>query len=81
MVIADWGCANVGKDWAEEEEDVKKKFDGGTPVYAGPNTFNGLISSKDLFSFGRLAMELMLDKQGKESKFCFVFLLTYFESL
>merc|ERR1712048_866606 len=33
---------------------------GGTPVYAGPWTFSDF--HKDLFSFGRLAMELFMNK-------------------
>ena len=36
---------------------------GGTPVYAGPNTYG--IKNKDLFSFGRLALELFLEQTGK----------------
>ena len=58
MVVADWGSAEVGPGGA---------FFGGTPVYAGPKTFNQ--TNKDLFSFGRLAMELCMDKSGIESKF------------
>ena len=58
MVVADWGSACVGTDGGD--------FFGGTPVYAGPRTFGGL--DKDLFSFGRLAMELFMDKSGTESK-------------
>ena len=56
MVVADWGSANLGGG----------RFFGGTPVYAGPATF--LDVSKDLFSFGRMAMELFIDKSGTESK-------------
>ena len=58
MVVADWGSAGVGYGFG--------KFYGGTPVYAGPLTFN--YHDKDLFSFGRLAMELMMDKSGTETK-------------
>ena len=65
MVVADWGSA-----WVTEDGGTHM---GGTPVYAGPNTYNQY--NKDLFSFGRLAMELMMDKSGTESKyktyFCF----------
>ena len=57
MVIADWGSADTG---------TGGKFFGGTPVYAGPGTFNEW--SKDLFSFGRIAMELLMEKSGTESK-------------
>ena len=59
MVVGDWGSAYVGRDG--------ESFLGGTPVYAGPNTFT--FSNKDLFSFGRLAMKLMLNKSGTESPF------------
>ena len=59
MVVGDWGSARVGPDGGV--------FYGGTPVYAGPWTFN--FRNKDIFSFGRLAMELMLDKSGTESTF------------
>ena len=57
MVVADWGSAKI--------EDGGQFF-GGTPVYAGPQTFNKY--DKDLFSFGRMAMELFMDKSGTESK-------------
>ena len=66
MVVGDWGSAHVGYGGG--------LFYGGTPVYAGPLTFTE--GTKDLFSFGRLAMELMLDKSGTEftfSTFCFCF--------
>ena len=53
MVVADWGSAWVGN---------LGRFYGGTPVYAGPWTFKE--TDKDLFSFGRLAMELFMDKSG-----------------
>ena len=58
LVVADWGSARVGLAGGE--------FFGGTPVYAGPGTFG--FRSKDLFSFGRLAMELLMDKAGIETK-------------
>ena len=58
MVVADWGSAHI--------EDGGQ-FYGGTPVYAGPATF-GPFSYKDLFSFGRMAMELFMDKSGTELK-------------
>ena len=61
MVVADWGSAFVG--------DGGGKFLGGTPVYAGPRTF--IAFKKDLFSLGRIAMELLLDKKGTESKLNF----------
>ena len=58
MVVADWGSAWVGSYGA--------RFFGGTPVYAGPKTFNEY--DKDLFSFGRIAMELFMEKPGIESQ-------------
>ena len=58
MVVADWGSAKIGYEGVE--------FFGGTPVYAGPQTFDQ--ADKDLFSFGRIAMELFMDKKGTESK-------------
>ena len=48
--LADWGTANY-------------YHPGGTPMYAGPKTFRG--DGRDLFSFGRLALELFLEPQGK----------------
>ena len=57
MVVADWGSAMV---------DGFGSFFGGTPVYAGPQTFSGY--NKDLFSFGRIAMELFVNKSGTEQK-------------
>ena len=56
-VLADWGTAQV---W------TRNHFFGGTPVYAGPHTFEP--HNKDLFSFGRLALELFLSTQGLKSK-------------
>ena len=56
MVVADWGSSTLGGG----------KFFGGTPVYAGPRTFD--MHDKDLFSFGRMAMELFMNKPGTESK-------------
>ena len=58
MVVTDWGSALVGNKGGG--------FFGGTPVYAGPNTFESFV--KDFFSFGRLAMELFMDKSGTELK-------------
>ena len=61
MVVADWGSATVGSFGL---------FLGGTPVYAGPQTFTEFYQHghKDLFPFGRLAMELFMDKSGTETK-------------
>ena len=52
-VLSDWGagCADM------------IMFNGGTPGYAGPNSFRGTYE-KDLFSFGRLAVELFLKSEG-----------------
>ena len=58
MVVADWGSARVLNGGGN--------FFGGTPVYAGPQTFDQ--ADKDLFSFGRIAMELFMDNKGTESK-------------
>ena len=48
--LADWGTAG-------------DKHPGGTPMYAGPRSYEG--EAKDLFSFGRLVLELFLLPQGK----------------
>ena len=55
-VLADWGTAGVSSGM----------FYGGTPVYAGPRSFESY--GKDLFSFGRLALELFIDEQGQSQK-------------
>jgi len=62
MVVADWGSAAVAKEAGS--------FCGGTPIYAGPEVLktNGYGIYKDLFSFGRIAMELLVDKKGTETK-------------
>ena len=36
---------------------------GGTPMYAGPRTYE--LYGRDLFSTARLALELFLESQGK----------------
>ena len=48
-VLADWGTANY-------------RHAGGTPMYAGPRTYE--FGYKDFFSFGRLALELFLEPRG-----------------
>ena len=68
MVVSDWGSASFELDVSGGE------FFGGTPVYAGPSTFKHKLTEKDLFSFGRMAMELMLEKSGTESFLSFIFL-------
>ena len=57
-VLADWGAGAIGF--------ASKSFLGGTPVYAGPRAFEG--NMKDIFSFGRLALELFYDEQGTSQK-------------
>ena len=47
-ILADWGTAG-------------NKHFGGTPMYAGPNTYTK--DNKDIFSFGRLALEFF--EKGK----------------
>ena len=47
--LADWGTADAYK--------------GGTPMYAGPRTYEKY--HKDLFSTARLALELFLPREGK----------------
>ena len=56
-VLGDWGTANI----------TSVSFFGGTPVYAGPRSFEDRL--KDLFSFGRLALELFLEQQGKSQRY------------
>ena len=52
MAISDWGTAGV-----------EKKHFGGTPMYASKLAFRG-HQSKDLFAFGRIAMELFFPDSG-----------------
>ena len=54
--LADWGTSNFHL--------------GGTPMYAGPRTFDGF--NRDLFSFARLASELFLEHEGKFTKLLFL---------
>ena len=54
-VLADWGTAKTGRGG-------EGSFFGGTPVYAGPRSFETF--DKDLFSIGQLALELFLSQQG-----------------
>ena len=70
IVVGDWGTAKIGY--------IGGQFCGGTPVYAGPSTFQS--GTKDIFSFGRLAMELMLDKPGIESTFSSLIFFAIFET-
>ena len=46
--VADWGTAGEGEDHY-----------GGTPMYASRDAFAG-SKEKDLFAFGRIAMELFI---------------------
>ena len=55
--LADWGTANTNGEG---------RFFGGTPVYAGPRSFEHQF--KDLFSFGRLALELYSNQPGLSHK-------------
>ena len=52
MAIGDWGTAGYDE-----------KHFGGTPMYAARVTFQ-FDNNKDLFAFGRLAMEFFLDESG-----------------
>ena len=52
--LADWGTAG--------------NYKGGTPMYAGPRTYENI--SKDLFSCGQLALELFLAREGKMTALC-----------
>ena len=54
-VLGDWGTSYTGF--------VGERCFGGTPGYAGPRTFE--THFKDLFSFGRLALELFLDQEAR----------------
>ena len=49
-------------DWGSSGDHL-----GGTPMYAGPRTYED--TSKDLFSCGRLALELFLQPKGKVNFF------------
>ena len=53
MAIGDWGTAGL-----------RKEHFGGTPMYASSQSFQQ-SRMKDLFAFGRIAMELYLDESGK----------------
>ena len=52
MVVTDWGTAGL------EEEHM-----GGTPMYASRAAFQQ-DRNKDLFAYGRIALELFLDDAG-----------------
>ena len=55
MVIGDWGTSG----------DQEGHF-GGTPMYASCQTFQ-MSAMKDVFAFGRIAMELFLADSGNEN--------------
>ena len=57
MAIGDWGTAGI----------TEQHF-GGTPMYASSQAFQA-SKIKDLFAFGRIAMELYLDESGKSVAF------------
>ena len=52
MAVSDWGTAG----------DYDKHY-GGTPMYASRGAFQ-LDLNKDLFAYGRIALELFLDESG-----------------
>ena len=55
IAISDWGTAGS-----------REKHYGGTPMYASSTAFQE-SQMKDLFAFGRIAMELYLDDSGNET--------------
>ena len=55
MAIGDWGSAGVSK-----------QHFGGTSMYASSQAFQQ-SNMKDLFAFGRIAMELYLNDSGNET--------------
>ena len=58
--VTDFGCFLA--DWETATDNYGKTFYGGTPFYAAPFRFETF--DKDLFSFGRLALELFFSEQG-----------------
>ena len=52
MVVSDWGTSGTDE-----------KHMGGTPMYAARGAFM-VDGNKDLFAYGRIAMELFLDESG-----------------
>ena len=52
MVVSDWGTSGF-----------EEKHMGGTPMYASRVAFRHDYN-KDLFAFGRIALELYLDESG-----------------
>ena len=63
MVVCDWGTAWFSGLTARINSKVTE-FLGGTPGYAGPGTFDEM-GPRDLFSFGRIALDIAMDKAGK----------------
>jgi L,D-peptidoglycan transpeptidase YkuD (ErfK/YbiS/YcfS/YnhG family) len=57
MAIGDWGTSGN-----------RDEHFGGTPMYASSRAFQ-VSQMKDLFAFGRIAMELYLDESGKSVAF------------
>ena len=55
IAVSDWGTAGS-----------REKHYGGTPMYASSQAFQQ-SQMKDLFAFGRIAMELYLDDSGNEN--------------
>ena len=60
--LGDWGTAFVkfGSDGY-----LGATFFGGTPVYAGPRSFQE--TNKDIFSFCRLALELFIEGKSRKT--------------
>ena len=54
MILSDWGNSCF--------EGKSGDFFGGTPYYAGPLAFEE-ANEKDVFSFGRFALEIMFKKE------------------
>ena len=55
MVLSDWGSSSFDGKFGD--------YFGGTPYYAGPLAFEQ-ANEKDVFSFGRFALEVMFTKEG-----------------
>lgn len=68
-VLGDWGTSKV-LHIRSSAFDTSGEFLGGTPGYAGPRTFE--VHNKDMFSFGRLALELFEQGLSQRSFACTV---------
>ena len=58
--VSDFSCKLT--DWGTSNLFYSGDYFGGTPSYAGPRSYE--LFNKDLFSFGRLALDLFLREQG-----------------